>query len=77
MCVLRIGNPAVDKAWEFEQPACPEPYNETELPHGLSAQQRDTRRKKKEVVPNEDIVQYDMFEAYQTYYKDAIAQAYD
>ena len=27
----------LDKAWEFEYPARPEPYDETELPPGLSA----------------------------------------
>ena len=35
------------------------------------------RRKKQEAVRNKDIVQYDIFEAYQTHYKDAIAKAYD
>ena len=62
----------VDDAWEFEHPTCSEPRNETELPDSLSAQQREMRRKKQEAVRNENIVQYDIFEAYQTYYKDAI-----
>ena len=35
------------------------------------------RRKKQEAVRNEEIVQYDVFEAYQTYFKDASAAAYD
>ena len=67
----------LDEAWEFEHPTHPEPYDEIDLPQGLSAQQRDMRRKKQKAVCNEDIVQYDIFEAYQTYYKDVIAQAYD
>ena len=67
----------LDEAWEFEHPTRPEPYDETELPQGLSAQQRDTRRKKQEAVRNEDIVQYDVFEAYETVYKDAMVAAYD
>ena len=36
----------LDEAWEFEYPTRPEPYDETELPQGLSAQQSDMRRKK-------------------------------
>ena len=36
----------LDEAWEFEHPTRPEPYDETELPGGLSAQQREMRRKK-------------------------------
>ena len=47
------------------------------MPQGLSAQQRDTRRKKQEAVRNEDIVKYDIFEANQTYHKDAIVAAHD
>ena len=35
------------------------------------------RRKKQEAVRNEEIVQHDIFEACQIYYKDAIADAYD
>ena len=66
----------LDEAWEFEHPTHPEPYDEIDLPQGLSAQQREMRRKKQEAIRNKDIVQYDIFEAYQTYYKDAIAQAY-
>ena len=38
----------LDEAWEFEHPTHPEPYDETELPYGLSAQQREMRRKKQE-----------------------------
>ena len=67
----------LDEAWEFEHPTCPGPYDETELPQDLSAQQRDMRRKKQEAVWNEDSIQYDIFKAYQTFYKDAIGQAYD
>ena len=67
----------LDEAWEFEHLTRPEPYDETELPQGLSAQQKDMRRKKQEAVRNKDIVQYDIIEAYQTHYKDAIAQAYN
>ena len=42
----------LDKAWEFEHPTRPDPYDKTELPVGLSAQQRDMRRKKQEAVRN-------------------------
>ena len=35
----------LDEAWEFEYPTRPEPYDETELPQGLSAQQREMRQK--------------------------------
>ena len=31
----------LDKAWEFEYPTRPEPYDEIELPQCLSAQQRE------------------------------------
>ena len=48
----------LDEAWEFEYPTRPEPYDETELPQELTAQQRDMRRKKQEAVRNKEIVQY-------------------
>ena len=67
----------LDEAWEFEHPTRPEPYDETELEQGLSAQQRDMRRRRQEAVRNEELIQYDVFEAYETYYKGAIAAAYD
>ena len=67
----------LDEAWEFEHPTRSEPYNETELPPGLTTQQREMRRKKQEAVRNKKIVQYDIFEAHETYYKDAITTAYD
>ena len=35
------------------------------------------RRKKQKAIRNEEIVQYDIFEAYQAFYKDAVAAAYD
>ena len=67
----------LDEAWKFEHPTRPEPYDETELPQGLSAQQREMRRRKQEAIRSEEIVQYDVFEAHETHYKDAIAAAYD
>ena len=71
------GAEELDEAWEFEHPTRPDPYDETELEQGLSAQQRDMRRRKQEAVRNEELIQYDVFEAYETYYKDAMAAAYD
>ena len=35
------------------------------------------RRKRQDAVQNKDIVQYDIFEAQETHYKDAVAAAYD
>ena len=66
----------LNEVWEFEHPTRPEPYDETKLPAGLTAQQRDTKRKKQEAVRNDEIVQYDVFEAHETYYKDAMVKAY-
>ena len=67
----------LDEMWEFEHPTRPEPYDETKLPQDISAQQRDMRRKKQEAVRNKEIVQYDIFEVDQTFYKDAIATVYN
>ena len=61
----------LDKAWEFYRPTRPEPYDKIKLPQGLSAQKRDVIRKKPEAVRNEDIVQYDICEAFQTHYNTA------
>ena len=67
----------LDEAWEFEHPVRPDPYDNTPLPGNLTVQQREMRRKKQEAERNEEIVQYDVFEAYETHYKEQIATAYD
>ena len=62
---------------EFENPVCPEAYDDTALPANLTAAEKEQRRRKQETERAEELAQFDVWQAYETWAKEQLEEAYE
>ena len=63
---------ALDNDWEFDHPSRPKSYDDT-----IAANAGENVRRKKEAQRSEEIGSYDVFDGYETVFKDLLEDAYD
>ena len=66
----------LDEAWEFENPVRPSTYDDTALPANLSAAEKEMQRRKQETERAEELKEFDVWQAYETWAKGELEEAY-